>query len=525
MATFADLESALDWNDIQGNVLGGFNKDFQTLIGFKFVDAPSAKAFLRELNITSLREVVHFKIDRKKKIAANGLESDAMKATWVAVAFSFSGLKLLSPDANSFLDPEFRNGLAASSTRLGDPDGSISSWVVGGPTNVPDIFLIVAADSAEDCASQVEILKDSAKFCGLVLNYEENGRNLSAFSVGDKVFPSGHEHFGFKDGVSQPGVRGVFPDGTFLTNRILPTDENDTEPAFAAPGQPLICAGQFVLGLARQLDSFPRIAGPPVVLGNTPSSIAPSWALNGSYLVFRRLRQNVRGFRDFVQNAASTLKQQQMSPSRLAAMLVGRWPSGAPIIRSPIKDDVSQTTTTRINAFAFGDENLAHGLSNDSQGIICPIAAHIRKVNPRDEDTDQGSASATLMRRILRRGIAFGPPLDDGAPQLESAERGLLFLSYQASISQQFEFLASQWMNNSVLPRNPSGLAGGLGFDMLVGQNPPDRTRFAFIRSDVAPGDSQISNQVVAIKDWVTPTGGGYFFAPSLSAISNILGK
>jgi deferrochelatase/peroxidase EfeB len=101
----------------------------------------------------------------------------------------------------------------------------------------------------------------------------------------------------------------------------------------------------------------------------------------------------------------------------------------------------------------------------------------------------------------------------------------LLFLSYQASISLQFEFLASQWMNSSILPRNPSDLTEGLGFDLLVGQNPSDRTRFAYIRSALPGTGERISTQDFSPKDWIVPTGGGYFFAPSRSAIQDILAK
>ena len=176
-----------------------------------------------------------------------------------------------------------------------------------------------------------------------------------------------------------------------------------------------------------------------------------------------------------------------------------------------------------INAFAFGDDNALAHLPNDNQGMVCPVAAHIRKVNPRDQDTDQGSASATLIRRILRRGLPYGPPLAPGVTDANFVVRGLLFLSYQTSINLQFEFLATQWMNSSVLPANPSGSMEGLGFDMFIGQNSPDRTRFACIRSAQPSTDARFSTQNFNPKDWVVPTGGGYFFAPSLSAIKNIL--
>jgi Dyp-type peroxidase family len=527
MAISTDLEPLLDWDDIQGNVLGGFHKDYQTLLGFKFGDPVRAKAFLRDLAawVTPLREVVQFKAERRRRMKQTGAEPRDMRATWVAAAFSFDGLRALTADAAMFLDHEFRNGLPASSPRLGDPAGSTASWKTGAPGHVPDLLLIVAADSEDDCNKVVGSLATSAVAAGRSLGDEETGRDLGTYSDESVKFPSGHEHFGFKDGVSQPGIRGVLPNGSFLTPRLLPPDSNDDEPAYAAPGQPLVCAGQFVLGYAQQIDTFPRVAGPPVSLGTVPGAAAPGWARNGSFLVFRRLRQDVGAFRDFVAQAAAQLGRPDLPAPRLAALLVGRWPSGAPVIRSPTGDDPAQATADRINAFAFGDDNAALHLPNDSQGVVCPVAAHIRKVNPRDEDTDQGAASATLVRRILRRGIPYGPPLADGASDPGFVDRGLLFLSYQASISLQFEFLASQWMNNSILPRNPSGLAKGLGFDMVVGQNTTDRTRFAYIRSSPPGTDDHISTQNFSPKDWIVPTGGGYFFTPARSAIKEILAR
>jgi deferrochelatase/peroxidase EfeB len=130
-----------------------------------------------------------------------------------------------------------------------------------------------------------------------------------------------------------------------------------------------------------------------------------------------------------------------------------------------------------------------------------------------------------LTVRILRRGIPYGEPFNPKKPESSPVDRGLLFLSYQSSIARQFEFLCTNWMNNGLLPRNPSGHAEGLGFDMLVGQQLFGRARSAYVRF-VSDGseDVSVTNQNSALKDWVVPTGGGYFFAPPISAIANVLG-
>jgi Dyp-type peroxidase family len=532
MTTDNKLEPRLDWDDIQGNILGGFNKDHQTLIGLKFNSDPAQnKKFLSSIRVTTLKEVVAYKSVRALRIRKEGREPKDLKAVWTAVALSFDGLRSLTSEADSFADLEFRNGLAKSSARLGDPTvkngtSDFSAWVVGAPGKIPDVLIIIAADDVGELQNKISLLHKSADDLGLTTIYEETGHDLSHYSSQGQQFPSGHEHFGFKDGISQPGIRGILPDGQYLTERTsAPANSEDTSPEYAEVGKPLVCVGQFVLGYAQQIDSSPRLPGPARPLGSEPNAIAPAWATNGSFLVFRRLRQNVAGFYAFVDQNASTIARPDLSPDRLAAMVVGRWPSGAPVIRTPLKDDPADTQPAVENAFAYGDDNTALGLPNDDEGMLCPVAAHIRKVNPRDGNTNIGFASATLTVRILRRGIPYGRPYDSKVPETSPVDRGLLFLSYQASIAHQFEFLCTNWMNNSLLPRNPSSYAQGLGFDMLVGQQSFGRVRSAFLR--FAPAGAQdvvITNSGLKIMDWVTPTGGGYFFAPSISAMTKVLG-
>src|SRR6266851_7798803 len=103
VVTASELEPLLEWEDIQGNILGGFNKDHQTLLGFSFAgSARSAKQFLSGLlgQITSLRDVVSFKAIRRARITADGVEPSDMSATWMAAAFSFDGLRQLSPSTD-----------------------------------------------------------------------------------------------------------------------------------------------------------------------------------------------------------------------------------------------------------------------------------------------------------------------------------------------------------------------------------------------------------------------------------------
>jgi hypothetical protein len=147
-----------------------------------------------------------------------------------------------------------------------------------------------------------------------------------------------------------------------------------------------------------------------------------------------------------------------------------------------------------------------------SNGPICPHAAHIFKVNPRDNATDVGNPFDTLTRRILRRGIPFGKPLEEPLKGDDGVQRGLHFLCYQASIVDQFEFLQQDWANNSGAPT-----AGGN--DLIIGQT--STLQRSIILPAIVPGI--VGKAMTAPVQWITPTGGGYFFAPSISAIRDVL--
>ena len=154
--------------------------------------------------------------------------------------------------------------------------------------------------------------------------------------------------------------------------------------------------------------------------------MAASWMRNGSYMVFRRLEQRVPEFRRFVREQAARLA---MDPELLAARMVGRWKTGAPIELSPRRDDPALSRDDgRNNDFEYGDDLLQSR---------CPYAAHIRKVYPRD---DTGNEAEAQRHRILRAGISFGPELAPGETTTLHS-RGLMFVCYQTSIERQFEYL------------------------------------------------------------------------------------
>jgi Dyp-type peroxidase family len=519
--------------NIQGNIVPGFNKDHQHFLFYRITELFPAKKFLRLISpsVTSMDEVLDFvRNHRALRLKLGVMEPPGLAATWVNIAFSCRGIeKLGAGTGEQFGEQSFRQGLAERSTYLGDPTdpshpGHRSRWKVGGPHNEADILVVVASDTTADLAGKVEALRELAETSRLELIFEQRGDTLPGRL-------RGREHFGFKDGISQPAIRGKMSQapGNFITPRYLfaadvddPAAVADQRPKnFARPGQPLVWPGQFLLGEPRQ---NPNIS----FNSDGASTNFPSWAARGSYLVCRRLNQDVAAFWNFVAEAAA---RGGVPPINLAAMLVGRWPSGAPVMRTPASDDAALAGDPFANNnFIFDDDtrpssmrvipgyagdNFAQAKA-DMFGAVCPHFAHIRKTNPRDSATDLGKLEDTLIRVILRRGIPFGPPIvgvKRPSRELLAEERGLMFLCYGATIEDQFEFLIRRWANSPIHPNVA-------GHDPIIGQRDQRGGRTRFVDMPTNAGTVRLTLDA----EWVTPTGGGYFFAPPIAALADVLG-
>jgi Dyp-type peroxidase family len=541
-------EEVLEIADIQGNILAGFNKDFQCFLFLKIHDRHIAKSWLSSLvpSIASTEEVLLFnKMFRVLRIR-RGKDPHGMSATWINIAFTYEGITKLTSAAESskFQDTPFRLGLPLRSGLIGDPrdplaEGSPNQWVVGGSdqNKYPDILLTIASDDPSYLLAEVNRLKsdllalprlgNNNQDLALKIIYEQTG-------ITRPDLP-GHEHFGFKDGISQPGVRGRISstEQDFLTARSIASEDPGAN-LYAKPGQPLIWPGQFVLGYNRQRAD-------DAVKPQPASLLAPDWSRNGSFLVVRRLRQDVPAFWKFVNEQAARLSQKpgfaNLTPEGFASLLVGRWPSGAPIMRSPDRENEALGQDSFANNYFEYVAATPQPLPlisipdypgdafpqspGDSLGNICPYFAHTRKVNPRDMPTESGAANKTLTRLILRRGIPFGSPLQDvnhPTPVELEEERGLMFLSYQTSIKEQFEFLMGTWVNQ---PDQPPPNPPDAGVDPIIGQKNQagNRTRVFKLK-----GSDDSIEEIETPIDWVIPTGGGYFFAPSISALRDIFG-
>jgi Dyp-type peroxidase family len=491
-------------------VIPGFNKNHVRLLFLRIDDTGAAKQWIRRIypSIATAREVLDFNHRHKRAKGRRGFDG-ADKATWINIAFSKRGLrKLVGDEADGFTDPAFREPMKRSE----------ANWVIGGQDSAIDIVLIMAADNPDDLRAIVRRIKADIRAAN-----QEGSRGVRVVrkqrGATRKGVMRGREHFGWADGVSQPGLRGRLSDapGDVLT----PRDSDDADQG--RPGQDLIWPGEFIFGYPGQDRHGPVEAEGPNSLSQDGERAAPDWAKDGSYLVFRRLRQNVGAFHRFLYEEG---RRHGVRPEAFGARLIGRWPSGAPLVLTPISDDPALGRDDRANnRFEFGpsDDDEGRKIPRDPDGLLCPFSAHIRKTYPRDETVAPGdpdpyrdlrpartlNESDTQKHRLLRRGIPYGPsakstlekPVDD------AIDRGLLFLAYMTSITDQFEFVSKQWLNDAHFKRPATGV------DPILGQVGGERGSI----KTVLP--NQACNVEIGLEEWVTTTGGGYFFAPSLSAL------
>jgi deferrochelatase/peroxidase EfeB len=447
--TTADLPLA----EIQGLILRGYRMNALRVVALEVTRPDAARAFLGSL-VSGAASVPQLTTAAQWTSKPEACVNVAM--TWDGL----SALQLSAPVLASF--PEaFVQGAVARAERVGDTGTSApDTWDPAFASRRLHLLLVVFARD-ETIRERVYRELQAAWLAG------GGCAELSSHDGG--MLPGEVAHFGYRDGFAQPTIAGGLPP-------LLPD------------GVPAAPAGEFLLGYPSQYTDFTY----PI-----PQEIG----VNGSFVALRVLEQDCAGFETFLVEAS---RQTGLDPELIAAKLCGRWRGGAPLALAPTSPR-PDLPIEQYNQFDYVPTPMAPDAVDDRRGYRCPIGAHVRRMNPRSSAV---AGNSGLKRRIVRRGLPYGPPYDPANPH-DGKRRGLLGLFIGVSLQDQFEFLMSDWANKGTF-------APGLRDtrDPVLGDNAPNDATF------LIPIEGQKAPLVVTgLSRFVTCRGAAYGFLPSVSAL------
>jgi deferrochelatase/peroxidase EfeB len=486
----------VDYSDIQGLVRFGYAKLTEaSFVLLSIRDAAAARSWLINAPVS------------------NAVQLPQAPSTALQLAFTREGLQALQVPGEVIagFSAEFLSGMAGEesrSRRLGDVGAnSPQNWAWGSFGKVPHLLMMVYARD--------QLLEGFMKTIqGLQWN--------AAFEVIDTLPTSnlyGVEPFGFTDGVSQPTI-------DWDLRREIHGDQLEY-------GN-LITLGEFLLGYSNEYGKYTER---PLLQSSAPFSATLPAAedvpemrdlgRNGTYLVMRQLKQDVRGFWRFADlrtNSNPTRRQ------KLAESMVGRTQKGDSLV------PLSNQTITGVNQKEATQNQFTY--EGDPNGLHCPFGAHIRRANPRNADLPPGTAgvlsrlvhtlgfgeksyrddviASTRFHRLLRRGREYGPGLSveeaiqKGVP--DTGEHGIHFITCNANISRQFEFVQSSWIMSTKF--------GGLTeeSDPLLGNREPI-AGCSLTDAFSLPQRDGLRERITGLPQFITVRGGAYFFLPGIRAL------
>jgi deferrochelatase/peroxidase EfeB len=332
------------------------------------------------------------------------------------------------------------------------------------------------------------------------------------------------EHFGYKDGISGTFFRDCGEDPTLVVGGGKPTGKDPRTIEGWNPLEP----GEFILGHEDESGAYPEAPGPPL------------FSRNGTFLVYRKLHQNVASFHSYLEEEGARFPG---GKEALAAKFVGRWRNGAPLTRFPTEAEANQfvnevaalqqkvrdgaaTPEEKSRLDALKLQFVAFDYVDDIEGARCPFGAHTRRTNPRSalEFAQKGGfgrpafdtpAALTNRRRILRRGLPYGlveeHPTDEG-------DHGVIMMILNADLSRQYEFMQKQWVNfgnDFRLANDQDPILGNFGINQ--GCRAAGRM--------MIEGDKQTKTPPYFCSNMPTlveTRGGDYFFVPSMTCLRMI---
>jgi Dyp-type peroxidase family len=456
-------------NHLQGNILNGHGRDFAAHVFIEITNVAAYKEWQKNVLAPSVTSALK-QIEESFRYKTVGIKGTFFTTYYLSSA----GLRKLgltspisSPPPTTKELLAFDAGLKERVTLLNDP--KVEDWDNGFEKEIHAMILL-ADDDIHEVSRRTNALEEEIKPFAKILRVEsgESIRNRR----GDII-----EHFGYVDGVSQPHL--VMTQGEF--------DKLEEQKK------------------ANELAWDPRAGLELVLVEDTTVGIKEA---EGSFFVFRKLEQNVRGFKEAEEHLQNSLKQINNNlPDEIAgAFVVGRFEDGTPVEISD-KEIVKDINDDIQNNFNY---------NNDSEGNRCPVHAHVRKTNPRGSGGFE-PLEEEKSHSIARRGITYGsrniPPVDEPTlKEMPESGVGLLFMCFQASIEHQFEFMQKIWANNPTFPKHPQPV----GIDPIIGQNAPNTTASQY----QWPTDwDKPSNKVAGFESFVTMKGGEYFFAPDIRSL------
>jgi Dyp-type peroxidase family len=378
---------------------------------------------------------------------------------WLGIAFTYQGLRALGvPQASLDSFPqEFREGMAARASILNDVGNNApANWEY--PFGTEDMHVALAIYSEDD--ESLETVLERAR---------QSHHDLPGVSVVYRLkfseLPEGRNPFGFKDGLHNPYVEGS---GVHV------------HPGYGPP----VKAGEFIMGYPDELGESVKNPEPEVL------------RRNGTFLAFRKFYTNVAAFRKYLREQASSPEEEEL----IAAKMVGRWRSGAPLVLAPERDDPELgADSNRNNTFSYED---------DMHGLKCPFSSHLRRVNPRD--ALKNDLVATNLHHFLRRGTNYGAPLPEGVLEDDGVDRGGVFLLIGTHQKRQFEFVQSQWVTDG------NFITHGTEQDPIIGNDQGDGI-FTIPKHPVR-------RRLHGLPQFVAVRGGEYCFMPGLRALKWLAG-
>jgi len=490
----------LDLFDIQGNVIrayGRFSFPVARYVLLRIDDGAEGRRF-----VDAVTRRVTTSVDwgnapgqvPKPKVAVN-------------IAFTYAGLKALGlPRASLAGFPaEFVMGMKKRKDILGDDGPSAPEhWDPVWRGDQVHMLVTLNAQSPQDLEDGWRWLEDVTAARGgkvVILRGHRGPAGADdlpyqeAKAVYENGKPTPKEHFGYADGISDPVFEGM-PGRTSqsVIGRGKQTD-NGWEP---------LATGEFLLGHLDEAQEYPKAPQPF------------SLSKNGSFMVYRKLHENVGSFNALLDREA---KAYPGGRELLAAKLVGRWrDNGAPLVDAPDQKSKLAWDERFGRASPQEQDRMLSGYTfdKDPHGARCPFAAHVRRINPRASlETTKGAfdtpGALANRRRILRRGLPYGEVTD---PTRDDGEHGIVIMMVNASIERQFEFVQQQWINYG------NDFFAGNDKEAILGNHSEELPSRMVL--PVEPDSDDAPYFVRNIPRLVETRGGDYFFVPGMTALRMI---